>query len=57
MSETDSSAPQADQRSIVARIAQFGRATLGIALDTALPPLCASCRTPLGNAGGLCPTC
>ncbi|HMA71554.1 MAG TPA: ComF family protein [Xanthobacteraceae bacterium] len=57
MSETDSSAPHADQRSIVARIAQFGRATLGIALDTALPPLCASCRTPLGNAGGLCPTC
>jgi len=57
MSETDSSAPQTDQRSIFARIAQFGRATLGIALDTALPPLCASCRAPLGNAGGLCPAC
>src|SRR5215468_9027115 len=57
MSETDSSAPQTDQRSIFARIAQFGRATLGIALDTALPPLCASSRAPLGNAGGLCPAC
>jgi ComF family protein len=26
-------------------------------LDTALPPLCVSCRAPLGNLGGLCPTC
>src|SRR5215831_18863000 len=38
-------------------MAQFGRATLSIALDAALPPLCASCRTPLGNPGGLCPGC
>jgi ComF family protein len=62
MSETESSACEssaghADRRSIFARVAQFGRATLGIALDTALPPLCASCRTPLGNLGGLCPAC
>jgi ComF family protein len=62
MSETESSACEssashADRRSIFARVAQIGRATLGIALDTALPPLCASCRTPLGNLGGLCPAC
>ena len=35
----------------------FGRAALRIVLDTALPPLCASCRDPLGGAGGLCPAC
>jgi len=57
MSDTESSAPQADRGSIFARMAQFGRATLSIALDAALPPLCASCRTPLGNPGGLCPGC
>ncbi|HKD29187.1 MAG TPA: ComF family protein [Xanthobacteraceae bacterium] len=38
-------------------MAQFGRAALGAVLDTALPPLCASCRTPLSNPGGLCPAC
>src|SRR5712671_7419311 len=62
MSETESSACEssashADRRSIFARVVQIGRATLGIALDTALPPLCASCRTPLANLGGLCPAC
>jgi len=57
MSDTESSAPQADRGSIFARMAQFGRATLSIALDAALPPLCACCRTPLGNPGGLCPGC
>jgi ComF family protein len=36
---------------------QFGRAAAGVALDTALPPLCAACRTPLGNLGGLCAAC
>ena len=40
-----------------ARVVQFGRATLGAVLDTALPPLWASCRTPLCNPGGLCPAC
>src|SRR5258705_6414091 len=45
------------QRWVFARVAQFGRAALGVALDVALPPLCASCRTPLGNPGGLCPAC
>jgi ComF family protein len=42
---------------LAARVAQFGRAALGVVLDTALPPLCASCRAPLGNPGGLCPAC
>jgi ComF family protein len=57
MSETELSANDADQGSFFARIAQFGRAALSVALDAALPPLCASCRTPLGNPGGLCPAC
>jgi ComF family protein len=57
MSETESSAPHAERLSIFARMVNFGRATLSIALDAALPPLCASCRTPLGNPGGLCPQC
>jgi predicted amidophosphoribosyltransferase len=35
----------------------FGRAALRIALDTALPPLCVSCRAPLADTGGLCPAC
>src|SRR5580704_16836055 len=46
-----------ERRSVFARAAQFGRAAIGAVLDTALPPLCASCRAPLGNPGGLCPTC
>ena len=57
MSETEFPATDADQRSLFARMAHFGRAILGVALDTALPPLCASCRAPLGNLGGLCPAC
>jgi ComF family protein len=57
MSETGSSANHTAPRSILARMAQFGRATLRTALDTALPPLCASCRAPLGDVGGLCPAC
>jgi ComF family protein len=39
------------------RVAQFGRAALRVALNAVLPPLCASCRAPLADAGGLCPTC
>lgn len=57
MSETETTAPRADRRSPLARIAQLGRAAFTVALDTALPPLCASCRTPLANPGGLCPAC
>jgi ComF family protein len=40
-----------------ARVAHFGRAVLRAALDAVLPSLCASCRAPLADAGGLCPTC
>src|SRR5260221_4087416 len=56
MSETEHPTNHAYLESVFARIAQFGRAALGVALDVALPPLCASC-TPLGNPGGLCPAC
>jgi ComF family protein len=38
-------------------MAQFGRTALRVALDAVLPPLCASCRAPLADPGGLCPTC
>jgi ComF family protein len=57
MSETEVSADPANQGSVFARVVQFGRAALRVALDAALPPLCASCRTPLGDPGGLCPAC
>jgi ComF family protein len=57
MSETELPANHASQGSVFARVVQFGRAALGVALDAALPPLCASCRAPLGNLGGLCPAC
>src|SRR6185437_15203086 len=42
------------------RFAQFRgglRSTFRLALDLALPPLCPSCREPLGNAAGLCAPC
>jgi ComF family protein len=45
------------ERSAVARVVQFGRAALRVALDAVLPPLCALCRAPLADAGGLCPAC
>src|SRR5437764_74895 len=41
----------------LAGLAQFGRAALGLVLDTALPPLCAACRQPIGVNGGLCAPC
>jgi predicted amidophosphoribosyltransferase len=30
---------------------------LRVTLDVALPPLCPSCRTPLGDGVGLCASC
>jgi ComF family protein len=57
MSETELPAAAAERPSLFARAAGFGRAAVGVLLDTALPPLCASCRSPLGNLGGLCPAC
>ena len=40
----------------LARIAGALRATFGLAVDVALPQLCASCREPVGDAG-VCATC
>jgi len=42
------------------RLTQFRgglRAALRVALDVALPPLCPSCRAPLGDGVGLCAEC
>jgi ComF family protein len=47
----------ARQGSTFARVAQFGHTALRAALDAVLPPLCAVCRAPLADAGGLCPAC
>lgn len=33
------------------------RAALRVAFDVALPPLCPSCRAPLGEGAGLCASC
>src|SRR3954471_23193368 len=33
------------------------RSALRFVVDTALPPLCPSCRTPLGDGAGLCSSC
>ena len=40
-----------------ARAANAMRAALRFTLDVALPPLCPSCRAPLGDGAGLCPNC
>jgi ComF family protein len=55
MSETELTG--VDRQPFLARVAQVGRAAVAMVLDSALPPLCASCRAPLGNPGGLCPAC
>jgi ComF family protein len=50
----------ASQDETPSRIAQFRgglRAALRFALDVALPPLCPSCREPLGHGVGLCASC
>jgi integrase len=58
MSATPSETPRRIARfAPLAPLAQFGRAALGLVLDTALPPLCAACRQPLGGSGGLCAAC
>jgi ComF family protein len=43
--------------SAAAQFRQGLRATLRLALDVALPPLCPSCREPLGDGVGLCASC
>jgi ComF family protein len=57
MSESYTEAFARSRSSVIAGVAALGRAALRIALDAALPPLCPSCRTPLGDCGGLCPAC
>ena len=42
--------------SVSARLAAALRATLGLAVDVALPRLCPACREPVGDAG-LCAAC
>jgi len=49
--------PPARAPSAAARFRQSLRATLQLALDVALPPLCPSCREPLGDGVGLCASC
>lgn len=45
------------QKRWTARAAGAMRGLFRFALDAALPPLCASCREPLGDGAGLCATC
>lgn len=47
----------AEKPSGLARLALPFRAAFRLALDAALPPLCPSCREPLGVGAGLCATC
>ena len=51
------SASEAKAPSRLASIRGGLRAALRIALDVALPPLCPSCRAPLGDGIGLCAAC
>jgi ComF family protein len=39
------------------RLRRGWRTVLRLALDAALPPLCPSCREPLGDGAGLCASC
>jgi predicted amidophosphoribosyltransferase len=42
---------------VLARVTAALRLPLRLALDVALPPLCPSCREPVGDGGGLCAAC
>jgi ComF family protein len=57
MSEDAPAAISVNRGVLFARVAGFGRAALRAALDLVLPPLCAGCRAPIADAGGLCPAC
>lgn len=48
---------QTSARTRTAQLAASVRGLLRLALDVTVPPLCPACRAPLGNEGGLCPTC
>ena len=45
------------ESSILARAGHGLRAAFRFTLDVALPPLCPSCREPLGDGAGLCAAC
>jgi hypothetical protein len=49
--------PASEALSRRARLRSGLRGALRLALDIALPPLCPSCREPLGHGVGLCATC
>jgi ComF family protein len=51
------SASQSKTSSALAQVRDGLRAGLRFALDVALPPLCQSCREPLGGGAGLCAAC
>src|SRR5215472_1800474 len=51
------SARPADADSSAARLRGGLRAALRLLIDAALPPLCPSCREPLGDGNGLCAAC
>src|SRR6202162_5275130 len=55
--QTEMSARRSWPAAGIGGLVSLGRPPLRIALDPALPPLCASCRSPLGDLGGLCPAC
>lgn len=51
------STPRKDGISSLARMRGVFASSLRFALDVALPPLCPSCREPLGDGVGLCAAC
>jgi predicted amidophosphoribosyltransferase len=53
----ESSKTESDKLRGLHRFAAPLRAALRFTLDVALPPLCPSCREPLGDGVGLCATC
>ena len=57
MNELTSARPDNETGSTIARLRRSLRTALRLALDFALPPLCPSCREPLGDGLGLCAPC
>ena len=49
--------PKAKRRPPAAQLRRGWRGALRLALDLVLPPLCPSCREPLGDGVGLCAAC
>ena len=60
MNELVSASQELEQEQAPSRRARLRgglRSALRLALDLALPPLCPSCRAPLGDGAGLCAEC